>query len=178
MSSRIPLQLMSSNTPDYYYSSSSSSVMYEPYCNCCYYENQSIHMENSYQTSYMEFNLNPISTSSSSVSNDSKKKSITRRSKHIPHHLRPQHIVERRNRRERLRVQDVNQAFYMLQQLLPLDSNSTTTTHNNNNDDDDNNNNKEQLNMTQNSSRISKVRTLRKAVDYIEALQKMLNENN
>ncbi|CAF5132625.1 unnamed protein product, partial [Rotaria sp. Silwood1] len=30
----------------------------------------------------------------------------------------------------------------------------------------------------QNSSRISKVRTLRKAVDYIEALQQMLNENN
>ncbi|CAF2731069.1 unnamed protein product [Rotaria sp. Silwood2] len=148
--------------------------MYEPYCNCCHYENQSIYMENSYQASYMDFNLDPISTlsSSSSISNDSKKKSTTRRSKHIPHHLRPQYIVERRNRRERLRVQDVNQAFYMLQQLLPVDSNSTTiTTHNNDN-------NKEQLNMTQNSSRISKVRTLRKAVDYIEALQKMLNDNN
>ncbi|CAF1197428.1 unnamed protein product [Rotaria sp. Silwood1] len=147
--------------------------MYEPYCNCCYYENQSIYMENSYQTSYMDFNSNSNSISTS-ISNDSKKKSTTRRSKHIPHHLRPQHIVERRNRRERLRVQDVNQAFYMLQQLLPIDSNSTTiraTTHNNDN-------NKEQLNMTQNSSRISKVRTLRKAVDYIEALQQMLNENN
>ena len=55
----------------------------------------------------------------------------------------------------------------MLQQLLPFDSNSTT-----------NNDNNEQLNMTQNSSRISKVRTLRKAVDYIEAFQKVLNENN
>ena len=71
---------------------------------------------------------------------DSKTKLI-RRSKHILHHLRPQHIVERRNRRERLRVQDVNQAFLMLQQLLPFDSNSTT-----------NNDNNEQLNMTQNSS--------------------------
>ncbi len=97
---------------------------------------------------------------------ESKQKS-TRRSKHIPHHLRPQHIVERRNRRERLRVQDVNQAFHMLQQLLPFDTNSST-----------NHDTKEQLDMMQTSSRISKVRTLRKAVDYIEALLKMLNENN
>ncbi|CAF4798667.1 unnamed protein product, partial [Rotaria magnacalcarata] len=75
---------------------------------------------------------------------------------------------------ERLRVQDVNQAFYMLQQLLPLDLNSTTT-HNNNNDEEEQ---QQQLNIIHNSSRISKVRTLRKAVDYIEALQQMLNENN
>ena len=88
------------------------------------------------------------------------KKECTRRSKHIPHHLRPQHIVERRNRRERLRVQDVNQAFYVLQQLLPLESNQHT---------------KEQHLTT--TTRISKVRTLRKAVDYIEALQKMLDES-
>jgi len=159
MSSRIPLQRISTNTPDY------SSMMYEPYCSCCYYENQPMFTENNfYQTS--DINCNPIPISTPSISIDSKKRS-TRRSKHIPHHLRPQHIVERRNRRERLRVQDVNQAFLMLQQLLPFDSNSTT-----------NNDNNEQLNMTQNSSRISKVRTLRKAVDYIEALQKMLNENN
>lgn len=89
------------------------------------------------------------------------KKKSTRRSKHIPHHLRPQHIVERRNRRERLRVQDVNQAFYMLQQLLPFDSNSPNHQHS----------------KEQNTSRISKLRTLRKAVDYIEALQKMLDES-
>ncbi len=151
MSSRIPLQIISSNTPDY------SSVMYEPYCNCCYYENQSIYMENYYPTSDINFDSVPI---------DSKKKS-TRRSTHIPHHLRPQHIVERRNRRERLRVQDVNQAFHTLQQLLPVDSNLITYSDN-----------KEQLDTTRNSSRISKVRTLRKAVDYIEALQNMLNETN
>ena len=161
MSSRIPLQLISNNTLD------DSSMMYEPYCHCCFCENQSIYMGNSYETSSMDFNS--ISSSISSVSDESKKKS-TRRSKHIPHRLRPQHIVERRNRRERLRVQDVNQAFYMLQQLLPFDSNSTTTTTRNDN--------QERLNMTQNSSRISKARTLRKAVDYIEALQKMLNGNN
>jgi hypothetical protein len=114
-------------------------------------------MENYYPTSDINFDSVPI---------DSKKKS-TRRSTHIPHHLRPQHIVERRNRRERLRVQDVNQAFHTLQQLLPVDSNLITYTDN-----------KEQLDPTRNSSRISKVRTLRKAVDYIEALQNMLNETN
>jgi achaete-scute complex protein len=147
MSSRIPLQIISGNTPDY------SSMMYEPYYDCCYYEN-------CYQTSDMNYNMDH-SITTQSVSIDSKKK-LTRRSKHIPHHLRPQHVVERRNKRERLRVQDVNQAFYTLQQLLPIDSNSIS--HHDNN--------------TQNSSRISKVRTLRKAVDYIEALQNMLNENN
>ena len=150
MSSRVPLQIISTNTPDY------SSMMYEPYCPCSYCENQSIFTENCYQTS--EMNYNSMSISSGSM--ETKKKSL-RRSKHIPHHLRPQHIVERRNRRERLRVQDVNQAFYMLQQLLPLDSIPI------------NNDTKEQ-----NSSRISKVRTLRKAMDYIEALQKMLIETN
>ncbi|CAF2035298.1 unnamed protein product [Rotaria magnacalcarata] len=167
MFSRIPLQIISTNTPDY-----SSSTMYEPYYNCCCYGNQSVSMENSYQTPYMNFDS--MSMSTSIESNNSKKKSTTRRSKHIPHHLRPQHVVERRNRRERLRVQDVNQAFYMLQQLLPLDLNSTTT-HNNNNDEEEQ---QHQLNIIHNSSRISKVRTLRKAVDYIEALQQMLNENN
>jgi hypothetical protein len=145
MSSRIPLQMMSGNTPDY---------IYEQYCNCCYCDNQSIWMENSYPIPDMNSN------STSVIQIDSKKKS-NRRSKHIPHYLRPTHIVDRRNTRERLRVQDVNQAFHILQQLLP---NSTA--------------NKEELNLTQNSSRVSKARTLRNAVDYIEALQQMLNENN
>ena len=85
------------------------------------------------------------------------KKSV-RRSKHIPHRLRPQHIVERRNTRERKRVQDVNDAFYMLQALLPIDIHSESQD-------------------SPNSARLSKVRTLRKAVDYIIALQAMLDEH-
>ena len=145
MSSRIPLQTITNISSNY------SSMMYEPYCHCCYYENSStFYTENCYQTNEMNI---PI---------ESKKKSSspsTRRSKHIPHHLRPQHIVERRNRRERLRVQDVNQAFHMLQQLLPFETNSTVAS-----------------NDAKNQSRISKVRTLRTAVDYIEALQRMLQE--
>ena len=147
MSSRIPLQPISNNIPDY---------SYEPYYNCCYYENQPMYMQDVYLTS--DTNLTPVTNGF-----DMKKKS-TRRSKHIPHHLRPQHVVERRNQRERLRVQDVNQAFYTLQQLLPLDSNSIQS-----------DGQKEQcVTATKNSSRVSKVQTLRAAVDYIEALQKML----
>ena len=149
MSSRIPLQPISNNVPDF---------SYESHYNCYYYENQSIYMKDGYPT--FDENLIPVTNAF-----DIKKKSA-RRSKHIPHHLRPQHVVERRNQRERLRVQDVNQAFHTLQQLLPLDSNSGQS-----------DNQKEQYaTATKSSSRISKVQTLRAAVDYIEALQKMLYE--
>lgn len=115
--------------------------MYEPYCSYYYsdYENSS---------------AIPIET----ITN-SNKKSI-RRSKHIPHHLRPQHIVEKRNTRERQRVQDVNRAFLILKSLLPFEINYDDNT--------------DQLN----NPRISKVRTLRKAVDYIIALQNLLNQTN
>lgn len=114
--------------------------MYEPCCSYC-------------NSNYEISNLISIE----SITN-SKQKPI-RRSKHIPHHLRPQHIVEKRNTRERRRVQDVNQAFLILKSLLPFDTNLD---------------NKDPLN----SPRISKVRTLRKAVDYIKALQNILNETN
>jgi achaete-scute complex protein len=122
--------------------------MYEPYCSYC---------NSSFNPDYEISNINPNSIPTEPLTN-SKTKPI-RRSKHIPHHLRPQHIVEKRNTRERRRVQDVNQAFLLLKSLLPFDTNID---------------NKDQLN----SPRISKVRTLRKAVDYIEALQNMLNETN
>ena len=111
--------------------------MYQPFCSCCYQSEMLIHHSDN------------GSTENEMVSNGKKK--LPRRSKHIPHHLRPQHIVERRNTRERRRVQDVNQAFYTLQSLLPSENNPET------------------------SSRLSKVRTLRKAVDYIVALQQMLD---
>jgi len=114
--------------------------MYEP---CCSYCNSNYEISNS-------ISIEPIT--------NSKTKPI-HRSKHIPHYLRPQHIVEKRNTRERRRVQDVNQAFLILKSLLPFDTNLD---------------NKDQLN----SPRISKVRTLRKAVDYIKALQNILNETN
>ncbi|CAM4747314.1 unnamed protein product [Rotaria magnacalcarata] len=116
--------------------------------------------ENQYVMPNMNYNSSLCTTSVEPmmIPLDSKKKTI-RRSKHIPHHLRPQHLVEKRNRRERRRVKNVNQAFVILQALLPLD------TYNNNK-------------QKSNSTRISKVYTLRKAIDYIEALQNILNETN
>ena len=148
LSSTISSFFLSNTTSNYSY-----SMMYEPYCNCSY-PSFNPNYENQHEISQSDSNSKPIQPIITFI--DSKKKPI-RRSKHIPHHLRPQHIVERRNTRERRRVQDVNQAFLILQALLPFE----TT-----------NDNKDQINST----RISKVRTLRKAVDYIEALQNMLNE--
>ncbi|CAF1230551.1 unnamed protein product [Rotaria sordida] len=125
-----------------------------------YFSSFNANDENQYEMSNINYNLNPYLIPIEPVRShiESKMKS-RRRSKHIPHYLRPQHIVEKRNRRERRRVQNVNQAFLILQALLPSNTN---------------NNHKDQLNST----RISKVRTLRKAVDYIEALQNILNETN
>ena len=130
MSTRIPLQLISNNNTPIYYT---------PYESYAYEENVSY--------PWMEFNEN------FSYSMPAKKKSSNRRSKHVPHHLRPAHLVEQRNTRERQRVHDVNQAFHILQTLLPFDENNPAP-----------------------SSRISKLRTLRTAVDYIEALQQILDQ--
>ncbi|CAF3650951.1 unnamed protein product [Rotaria sp. Silwood1] len=134
-------------------------MTYEPYCMFSYYSSFNANDENQYETSNINYNSNSYSISKEpmTISIDSNTKPI-HRSKHIPHYLRPKHIVEKRNRRERKRVHNVNQAFLILQALLPFNIN----------------NNKNQLNST----RISKVCTLRKAIDYIEALQNILNEIN
>ena len=39
--------------------------------------------------------------------------------KHVPHCEKPAQVVEKRNARERKRVQEVNQAFLRLQKALP-----------------------------------------------------------
>lgn len=109
--------------------------------------------------------LQLLSNNSSFSSNESKRKSA-RRSKHIPHHLRPKHLVDERNYRERQRVHDVNQAFQMLQTLLPFDTTSTVY-------DDQG---RAWLIEEPAATRMSKVQTLKTAVDYIEALQRMLSE--
>jgi hypothetical protein len=124
--------------------------MYEPYCT--YFCTSSNPTDD-----FIYEHEQPIDIGRSSDNNHCLNKSI-RRSKHIPHHLRPRHIVERRNTRERRRVQDVNQAFYMLRALLPIDGNDDQT-------------------ESSHSTRLSKVRTLRKAVEYILALQHLLNEH-
>ena len=64
--------------------------------------------------------------------------------KHIPHREKPPHLVARRNARERRRVQAVNNAFAKLRKAVPIENRS---------------------------KRLSKVKTLQRAIEYIEALQ-------
>ncbi|XP_045114898.1 uncharacterized protein LOC123506695 [Portunus trituberculatus] len=70
--------------------------------------------------------------------------------KHVPHREKPQHLVARRNARERRRVQSVNVAFSRLRRVVPGTSGR--------------------------SKRVSKVKTLQGAMDYISHLQALLQE--
>ncbi|CAG0889180.1 unnamed protein product [Cyprideis torosa] len=67
--------------------------------------------------------------------------------KHVPHCEKPPHLVAKRNARERRRVQAVNSAFSKLRDVLPLDNRG---------------------------KRVSKVKTLKKAMDYIQHLSDIL----
>lgn len=69
--------------------------------------------------------------------------------KHVPHKDKPPHLVARRNARERRRVQAVNSAFARLRRCVPVENRS---------------------------KRLSKVKTLHKAIEYISNLQQMLDE--
>ncbi|XP_003739393.1 achaete-scute complex protein T3 [Galendromus occidentalis] len=80
---------------------------------------------------------------------DDKKKSSTY--KHVPHREKPPHLVARRNARERRRVQAVNGVFAKLRKCVPIENRS---------------------------KRLSKVKTLHKAIEYIAALQRLLAESD
>ncbi|XP_069683154.1 uncharacterized protein [Periplaneta americana] len=68
--------------------------------------------------------------------------------KHVPHRDKPPVLVARRNARERRRVQAVNTAFSRLRKVVPLENNR--------------------------GKRVSKVKTLHKAIEYISQLQDLL----
>ena len=72
------------------------------------------------------------------ASKRSKKKSAY---KHVPHSEKPAHLVAKRNARERRRVEAVNVAFLRLRKAVPLDN--------------------------KRGKRISKVKILQRAIDYI-----------
>ncbi|OQR78283.1 hypothetical protein BIW11_00329 [Tropilaelaps mercedesae] len=80
---------------------------------------------------------------------DEKKKTSTY--KHVPHREKPPHLVARRNARERRRVQAVNGVFAKLRKCVPIENRS---------------------------KRLSKVKTLHKAIEYIAALQRLLEEDD
>ena len=67
--------------------------------------------------------------------------------KHVPHSEKPPHLVAKRNARERRRVQAVNNAFLRLRRHVPSESRH---------------------------KRLSKVKTLRLAIEYIRKLSEMI----
>lgn len=69
--------------------------------------------------------------------------------RHVPHNQRPPHLVARRNARERRRVQAVNKAFSKLRRYVPYEPKH---------------------------KRLSKVKTLRIAIDYIHRLRSMIED--
>ncbi|XP_060079845.1 achaete-scute homolog 1-like [Ylistrum balloti] len=71
--------------------------------------------------------------------------------RHIPHSQKPPQVVERRNARERRRVQAVNTAFLRLRKHVPSHTKQ---------------------------KRLSKVKTLRVAIDYIKQLQDMIMDHD
>uniref|UniRef100_T1JCI1 BHLH domain-containing protein n=1 Tax=Strigamia maritima TaxID=126957 RepID=T1JCI1_STRMM len=68
--------------------------------------------------------------------------------KHVPHKDKPPHLVARRNARERRRVQAVNSAFAKLRKCVPVENRN---------------------------KRLSKVKTLQKAIEYISHMQDMID---
>ncbi|XP_025098598.1 uncharacterized protein LOC112566580 isoform X3 [Pomacea canaliculata] len=71
--------------------------------------------------------------------------------KHVPHALKPVHLVAKRNARERRRVQAVNSAFVRLRKHVPYEPRH---------------------------KRLSKVKTLRVAISYIAHLQDLIREHD
>ncbi|KAF4523517.1 hypothetical protein B566_EDAN004588 [Ephemera danica] len=70
--------------------------------------------------------------------------------RHVPHREKPPQLVARRNARERRRVQAVNAAFVRLRHAVPGDPAASR------------------------GKRVSKVKTLQRAIDYICLLQELL----
>lgn len=89
--------------------------------------------------------LEEVGSPSSSKANSCKAKY-----KHVPHCEKPPQVVEKRNARERKRVQTVNGAFVRLRKFIPYENRH---------------------------KRLSKVKTLRKAIEYIDHLQAMLGQD-
>ncbi|XP_015918566.2 achaete-scute homolog 3 [Parasteatoda tepidariorum] len=98
--------------------------------------------------------INPYPSSDLMVSAN-RRKSAPRKGKqcykHVPHKDKPPHLVARRNARERRRVQAVNSAFARLRKCVPIENRN---------------------------KRLSKVKTLHKAIEYIKGLQMLLSDQS
>ena len=69
--------------------------------------------------------------------------------KHVPHREKPPHLVEKRNARERRRVEAVNSAFVRLRKSVPMEN--------------------------KRGKRVSKVKVLQRAIDYILAMREAIS---
>ena len=72
--------------------------------------------------------------------------------KHVPHSEKPAHLVAKRNARERRRVEAVNTAFLTLRKAIPLDN--------------------------KRGKRVSKVKILQRAIDYILNMKDAINQHD
>ncbi|GFT69877.1 achaete-scute-like protein [Nephila pilipes] len=93
----------------------------------------------------------PVASSASGPRKKARSKGGVSKSsyKHVPHREKPPHLVARRNARERRRVQAVNTAFSRLRRSVPSENKN---------------------------KRLSKVKTLHRAIEYIQMLQDMLSK--
>ncbi|KAG8239621.1 hypothetical protein J437_LFUL019244 [Ladona fulva] len=78
--------------------------------------------------------------------------------RHVAHREKAPMAVARRNARERRRVEAVNGAFLRLRKAVPVDALSDGST-------------------TERSKRVSKVKTLHRAIEYISRLQSILQDS-
>lgn len=83
------------------------------------------------------------------VRTKNKKSTVKSSYRHVPHSQKPPQVVARRNARERRRVQAVNSAFLKLRKHVPYHSKH---------------------------KRLSKVKTLKIAIDYIHELQSLISD--
>ena len=105
-------------------------------------------------------NVADFTTETVNLNNNSqqlKLKAKRRRRKHIPHSERSPEAVQKRNERERQRVNDVNLAYLQLLQHLPQPEITNTSLH------------QRALNV-----RTSKINILRNAITYIDSLRNTL----
>ena len=72
--------------------------------------------------------------------------------KHVPHREKPAHLVAKRNARERRRVEAVNSAFVRLGKAVPIDN--------------------------KRGKRVSKVKVLQKAIDYILSMREAISQHD
>ena len=72
--------------------------------------------------------------------------------KHVPHREKPAHLVAKRNARERRRVEAVNSAFVKLRKAVPIEN--------------------------KRGKRVSKVKVLQRAIDYILSMREAISQHD